>query len=144
MSDKFAKLKAGKFFGIGVLLVMALAFWALFKILSPHNFGTGSLMAGYLQTSIQYAVGGCGLYFIVVMGLFITGTMLAASFSLDTSVRRRSLALVVPSAVFIWAAIWFARLCRSPISSPCALCELRIGKAAIVRTSTALVTRRVK
>ena len=43
---------------------------------------------------------------IVVMGLFITGTMLAASFSLDTSVRRRSLALVVPSAVFIWAAIW--------------------------------------
>lgn len=43
---------------------------------------------------------------IVVMGLFITGTMLSASFSLDTSVRQRSLALVLPSAVFIWAAIW--------------------------------------
>jgi hypothetical protein len=43
---------------------------------------------------------------IVVMGLFITGTMLAASFSLDATVRRRSLALVLPSAVFIWAAIW--------------------------------------
>lgn len=43
---------------------------------------------------------------IAVMGLFITGTMLSASFSLDASVRQRSLALVVPSAVFIWAAIW--------------------------------------
>jgi hypothetical protein len=40
------------------------------------------------------------------MGVFITGTMLAASFSLDEHARRRSLALVVPSAVFIWAAIW--------------------------------------
>lgn len=70
MSEKIEKLKAGKFFGVGELLVMALAFWALFKLLSPQNFGSGDLMAGYMQTSIQYAVGGCGLYFIVVMGLF--------------------------------------------------------------------------
>ena len=48
----------------------AFFFWAFFKILSPHNFGTSKLMANYLQTSIQYAVGGCGFYFIVVMGLF--------------------------------------------------------------------------
>lgn len=70
MSDKFSNLKTKRYFGVGLLLVLALFIWTFFKILVPQNFGTPSLMAGYLQTSIQYAVGGCGLYFIVVMGLF--------------------------------------------------------------------------
>ncbi len=65
-----ANLKKSRFFGIGVLLLMAVLFWAVFKILSPANFGTSTLMLGYLQTSIQYMVGGLGLYFIVVMGMF--------------------------------------------------------------------------
>jgi len=70
MTDKLHSFKSGKYFGICLLLAMAVLFWAFFRILSPENFGSASLMAGYLQTSIQYAVGGCGLYFIVVMGLF--------------------------------------------------------------------------
>lgn len=99
MSDKLAKIKSGKYFGIGVLLVMALAFWALFKILSPHNFGTGDLMAGYLQTSIQYAVGGCGLYFIVVMGLF--------DFSIGANIVLSSLVGVLLSRQFgYWGLIF--------------------------------------
>lgn len=42
---------------------------------------------------------------IVIMGLFISGTMLAASFSLIDGARRTSLLLVVPSTVLIWTAI---------------------------------------
>lgn len=70
MTDKLQTFKSGKYFGICLLLAMAVLFWGFFRILAPKNFGSVSLMAGYLQTSIQYAVGGCGLYFIVVMGLF--------------------------------------------------------------------------
>lgn len=70
MREKLNRLKANAYFGIGLLLIMAVFFWGVFKLLSPENFGTGKLMLGYLQTSIQYAVGGCGFYFIVVMGLF--------------------------------------------------------------------------
>ena len=66
----FEKFKKGRFFGVSVLLVLTVVFWALFKLLSPSNFGTAHLMGDYLQTCIQYAVGGCGFYFIVVMGLF--------------------------------------------------------------------------
>jgi len=70
MSDTIKKFKTGRFFGITVLIVMAAFFWAIFRILRPSNFGSSKLLVDYLQTSIQYAVGGCGLYFIVVMGLF--------------------------------------------------------------------------
>lgn len=70
MREKLNRLKANAYFGIGLLLIMVVFFWGVFKLLSPENFGTGKLMLGYLQTSIQYAVGGCGFYFIVVMGLF--------------------------------------------------------------------------
>ncbi len=68
--NTFLTFKKSRFFGVTVLLVLAVLFWLLFKICSPKNFGTSKLMVDYLQTSIQYAVGGCGLYFIVVMGLF--------------------------------------------------------------------------
>ena len=69
-SGSFARFKKSRYFGITTLLVLAVLFWGIFKIFSPQNFGTPKLMSDYLQTSIQYAVGGCGLYFIVVMGLF--------------------------------------------------------------------------
>lgn len=70
MNETLAKIKTKKYFGVGLLVLIALVIWGFFRILSPENFGSASLMSGYLQTSIQYAVGGCGLYFIVVMGLF--------------------------------------------------------------------------
>ena len=66
----FSQFKRNRFFGVAVLFILAILFWGLFKICSPKNFGTSKLMVDYLQTSIQYAVGGCGFYFIVVMGLF--------------------------------------------------------------------------
>ncbi|MGB4609556.1 MAG: ABC transporter permease [Saccharofermentanales bacterium] len=70
MSNKLQRFKTTKYYGVTLLLLITVVVWLFFKILAPGNFGTGTLMAGYLQTSIQYAVGGCGFYFIVVMGLF--------------------------------------------------------------------------
>lgn len=68
------KLKSNKFIsnylGIILLLLLVVFFWAIFKIIAPSNFGSLSKMLSYLQSSLIYAVGGCGLYFIVVMGLF--------------------------------------------------------------------------
>ena len=56
--------------GILLLFLLVLIFWAVFKILTPANFGSPDKLLSYLQTSLIYAVGGCGLYFIVVMGLW--------------------------------------------------------------------------
>lgn len=70
MNKKINDLKKSKYYGVALLILLTLIVWTVFKVLSPNNFGTPSLMAGYLQTSIQYAVGSCGFYFIVVMGLF--------------------------------------------------------------------------
>jgi ribose transport system permease protein len=60
----------GRFYGLLLLLLLAFFFWAVFKILTPDNFGSIDKMYYYLQSSIIYSVGACGFYFIVVMGLF--------------------------------------------------------------------------
>jgi ribose transport system permease protein len=60
----------GRFYGIILLLFMAVFFWVVFKILTPRNFGSADKMFYYFQSSIIYSVGACGFYFIVVMGLF--------------------------------------------------------------------------
>lgn len=70
MSETFSRFKKSHLFGPSILVVLTVVFWAIFKVLSPANFGNLKLMRDYLQTSIQYAVGGCGLYFIVVMGMY--------------------------------------------------------------------------
>jgi ribose transport system permease protein len=70
MPTKFQKLKGTRAYGYLILLAMVLFFYAVFKILTPDNFGSPANLYSYLQSSIIYSVGGCGLYFIVVMGLF--------------------------------------------------------------------------
>jgi len=74
LGETMQKLKSNKFvsnyFGIILPLLLVLLFWAIFKILAPSSFGSAAKMVSYLQSSLIYAVGGCGLYFIVVMGLF--------------------------------------------------------------------------
>lgn len=68
------KLKRSKTFvkyeGILILLLLVLLCWGVFKILVPNKFGAPGQLVSYLQSSLIYAVGGCGLYYIVVMGLF--------------------------------------------------------------------------
>jgi len=58
------------FYGVGLLLIIAVVIWTIFKILTPSNFGSVDNLYYYLQSSIIYSVGACGLYFIIVMGLF--------------------------------------------------------------------------
>ena len=62
--------KNSKLFGFMILGAMVLFFYGLFKFLTPTNFGSPANLFSYFQSSIIYSVGGCGLYFIVVMGLF--------------------------------------------------------------------------
>ena len=68
--QKLSKLKSSRYYGLMVLAAMVLFFYAIFKILTPGNFGSLQNLYAYFQSSIIYSVGGCGLYFIVVMGLF--------------------------------------------------------------------------
>ena len=70
MAQKLEKLKSSKYYGFVLLAAMVLFFYGVFKILTPGNFGSPANLYSYLQSSIIYSVGGCGLYFIVVMGLF--------------------------------------------------------------------------
>ena len=70
MSKQLGKLKSSRFYGVVLLGAMLLFFYGVFKILTPGNFGSLANLSSYLQSSIIYSVGGCGLYFIVVMGLF--------------------------------------------------------------------------
>ncbi|HOV93265.1 MAG TPA: ABC transporter permease [Spirochaetales bacterium] len=110
MSATIAKFKASKYFGIVTLLVMTLLFWFVFRLLSPDNFGSTKLLIGYLQTSIQYAIGGCGLYFIVVMGLF--------DFSVGANIVLSSLVGVLLSRQFgYWGLILGCVLCGTLIGA---------------------------
>ena len=62
--------KNSRLFGFFILGAMVVVFYSIFKILTPTNFGSPENLYSYFQSSIIYSVGGCGLYFIVVMGLF--------------------------------------------------------------------------
>lgn len=75
------KARQSQWYGVGLLLVVTLACWLVFKLLCPGTFGSPDQLLTYLQTGLIYAVGGCGLYFIVVMGLwdFSIGSVLVLS-----------------------------------------------------------------
>ncbi len=64
------KLKQSQYYGILLLLLMLVAFWAVFKILAPATFGSPDKLMTYMKSALIYAVGGCGLYFICSMGPF--------------------------------------------------------------------------
>ncbi len=64
------KFKQSQWYGVVILLLLVVLFWAVFKILAPQTFGDLNRMSTYLKSALIYAVGGCGLYFICVMGPF--------------------------------------------------------------------------
>ena len=68
--SKFQKFKESQIFGLLLLVFIAFVFWGIFKILAPQTFGDFYRLQTYLKTALIYAVGGCGLYFICVMGPF--------------------------------------------------------------------------
>ncbi len=85
-------LRGSKYEGLLMLAGMVFVFYAVFKLLSPGNFGSWDQMLSYFQSSIIYSVGGCGLYFIVVMGLF--------DFSVGSNIVLSSIVGVVLSEKF--------------------------------------------
>ena len=59
---------SGKAMGYLILLGLVVLSWAIFKILSPHNFGSFGNMLNYFQASLIATVGAVGFY--MVMGMF--------------------------------------------------------------------------
>ena len=61
---------SGKTMGYVILIGLVIVSWAIFKILTPHNFGSFSNMLNYFQASLIATVGAVGFYFVMVMGMF--------------------------------------------------------------------------
>lgn len=53
-----------------VLAALVVGSWAVFKILSPSNFGSPKAMLNYFQASLIASTGAIGFYFVMVMGMF--------------------------------------------------------------------------
>lgn len=85
-------ITVGPMYGMIILFMIAILFWGFFKILAPSNFGSLSNLNNYFLSSIIYSVGGCGLYFIVVMGLF--------DFSIGANIILSSVVGVIASSYF--------------------------------------------
>ena len=49
------KLKQSQYYGIALLLVLLVAFWAVFKILAPATFGSPDKLATYMKSALIYA-----------------------------------------------------------------------------------------
>lgn len=75
------RARQSQWYGVGLLLIVTALVWLVFKAMCPGTFGDPDQLLTYLQTGLIYAVGGCGLYFIVVMGLwdFSIGSVLVLS-----------------------------------------------------------------
>ena len=84
----------GKTMGFLVLFLLVVGSWAIFKIITPHNFGSPKNLLSYFEASLLAAVGAVGFYFVMVMGMFdfsiganimlsaIVGTTLASRFNM--------------------------------------------------------------
>ncbi len=80
--------------GYVVLIALVILSWAVFKIMTPDNFGSPSNLLKYFQASLMVTVGAIGFYFVMDMGLFdfsiganiilsaIVGCQLATNFGL--------------------------------------------------------------
>ncbi len=133
MKEKFQKFKTTQWYGLFLLFLLLLIFWGFFKILRPDNFGTPAKLLLYAQTAIIYAVGGCGFYFIVSMGLF--------DFSVGANVILSSILAVTFSVQFGYVGLVLAPLISGALMGICngvLYIKLRIP-SMIVTTGLALI-----
>ncbi len=96
------KFKESQWYGIVILVLMAILFWAVFKILRPDTFGSPDKVLQYIKTAFIYAIGGCGLYFICVMGPF--------DFSVGANIVLSAVVAVTASKYFGYAGLIIAPL----------------------------------
>ena len=64
------KKVSGSVKGFLILLLLVVAAWAVFKIITPGNFGSPRNMLSYFEASLMVATGAVGFYFVMVMGMF--------------------------------------------------------------------------
>ena len=88
------KKLSGKTKGYLILIVLLVASYGIFKIVTPDNFGSPKQILQYFQASLLAATGAVGFYFVMVMGMFdfsiganivlssILGCVLATNFGL--------------------------------------------------------------
>ena len=69
-SIKNKKIVSAKTLGYLILVFLVILSWAIFKILTPANFGSTSNMLSYFQASLIATTGAVGFYFVMVMGMF--------------------------------------------------------------------------
>ena len=127
MQPKGSEKKIQRYWGIILLLIMLVFFFAFFRILSPDNFGSPANLYSYLQSSIIYSVGGCGLYFIVVMGLF--------DFSIGSNIVLSSIVGVVLSKRFGYAGFLLGSLgCATLIGALIGLLYIKLNIPSMIVT----------
>ena len=93
-SDAGKKRLSGRTLGYAVLILLVIVSWAIFKIITPHNFGSPKNLLSYFEASLMVSAGAVGFYFVMVMGMFdfsiganimlssLVGTVLASRFSM--------------------------------------------------------------
>ena len=71
-ADETKKKKgmSGTVRGYMILIGLVILSWAIFKVLTPGNFGSPANLLSYFEASLLAAVGAVGFYFVMVMGMF--------------------------------------------------------------------------
>ena len=110
MQSFLKKAKQSQWYGVGLLALIALAIWAVFKVGAPATFGAPDKLMSYLQSALIYAIGGCGMYFICVMGLFdfSIGSILIAA---DAYIKMHIPSIIVTtglSLIYESFSVWIA------------------------------------
>ncbi len=85
---------SGKTMGFLMLFLLVIASWAIFKIITPGNFGSLRNLLSYFEASLMVSAGAVGFFFVMVMGMFdfsiganimlssIVGAVLASRFGM--------------------------------------------------------------
>ena len=85
---------SGRTTGFLVLFLLVIVSWAVFKVITPANFGSPKNLLSYFEASLMVSAGAVGFYFVMVMGMFdfsiganimlssIVGTVIASRFGL--------------------------------------------------------------
>ena len=61
---------SGRTTGFLVLFLLVIVSWAVFKIITPSNFGAPKNLLSYFEASLMVSAGAVGFYFVMVMGMF--------------------------------------------------------------------------
>ncbi len=51
-------------------MLLVVVSWLVFKVITPHNFGSPENMVKYFEAGLIAATGAVGFYFVMVMGMF--------------------------------------------------------------------------